>query len=80
MHGVILPALERCLLEIAIAQGCRVEDLSFALFRALEAYGVECIRAAEQATAHERGPVSGVMRRVGPEIRSIKPRKRAVAK
>lgn len=49
LNAVILPALERCLLEIASERACAAEELSFSVYRALEKYGIECIRAAEQA-------------------------------
>jgi hypothetical protein len=60
LNAVILPALERCLLEIAMDRKCAAEDLSFRLFRALETYGLECIRASEQLAARERDQQSGV--------------------
>jgi hypothetical protein len=54
LNALILPALERCLLEIAMDRQCAAEELSFRLFRALETYGLECIRASEQLAASER--------------------------
>ena len=83
LNALIVPALERCLLQIAVDQGCTVDELSFRLYRALEAYGLECIRAVEQhrrVADEERVSRSGVMRRVDVGIDQAKPRKRSAAK
>jgi hypothetical protein len=52
LHAVIVPALERCLSELATdLAGAASEGVSFRVYRALETYGLECIRAAERAAA-----------------------------
>jgi hypothetical protein len=52
LHAVIVPALERCLAELATdLEGAAGEGVSFRVYRALETYGLECIRAAERAAA-----------------------------
>lgn len=81
LHAVIVPALERCLAAIATDRECSPQELSFHVYRALETYGLECIRAAEQLAAAaeqiaaaERG--SGVMRRVSVASAAAHVRKR----
>ena len=81
LHAVIVPALERCLAAIATDRECSPQELSFHVYRALETYGLECIRAAEQIAAAaeqivaaERG--TGVMRRVTSAAAHVNGRKR----
>ena len=80
VNAVILPALERCLREIAIDRDCAADDLSFRVFRALETYGLECIRASQRVAAEDRASRSGVIDRFSVGIPPAKARKRSAAK
>ena len=83
LHAVILPALERCLVAIAHDHECATEDLSFGVYRALETYGLECIRAVEQLAAEERAAKqkkSSLRPRVKSAPLHVDARKRVAAK
>jgi hypothetical protein len=60
-YAMIAKALEQCLVAIAKERGCTPDELSFQLFRALEAFGLESFRLGEEYAAGGNGYRSGVV-------------------
>ena len=60
-YAMIAKPLEQCLVAISKERGCSADELSFQLFRALEAFGLECFRLGEEYAAGGHGQRSGVV-------------------